>query len=280
MATDRIGRTMQQAPGDDVVVAVDHHRRQLPVAADDQHPAPPPVEPHRHRIVEQMARQHCDVGRLIGLLAFGVEELAQLTARRADEQGGAVDLDRIEAAGRPGHRSASAARPTTVSGVIGRAAHHPLAGGREHLQEPAGHQPAYVMLLVAGEAEGDRLVVEAGALIEVERMPGLREPQPIGHVARAGDDQPLLMDRDASGPPMRLAERLLGPIAGRLAVLQRLEGHAVDARCRSTGSGLTMRICAPVDRDHRSRCVGVEHGLAGDNSDEAPAPRSTRRAAV
>ncbi len=124
------------------------------------------------------------------------------------------------------------------------------------------------MLLVAGEAEADRLVVEPGAGVEVERVAGPGEPQAVRHVARAADHQPLLVDRDAGGPAARLAERLLLPVAGRLAVLQLLQGHAERA-LPVDRIGIDDPDVLALDRDHRVDVVGREHGLAGQQRDEA-----------
>ena len=144
-----------------------------------------------------MARQQRDVRGLVGLLALGVEELAQLAARGADEQGGTVDLDRVDP---PASGPGADARLQLDRTALGRdrgAAHDPLAAGGEDLQQTAGQQAADRVLLVAGEPEADRLVVEARAGVEVERMAGLGEPQAVRQIARAADDQPLLVDRDA-----------------------------------------------------------------------------------
>ena len=144
-----------------------------------------PVEAHRRRGVEEMPRQQRQIGGLIGLLALGIEELPQLAAGCADEQGGTVDLDRVDPARRP---RADPRLQLDRNGLRRdrRAAHDPFAAAGEHLQQAAGHEPADRVLLVAGEPKRDRFVVEAGAGVEVERMagPGRTRADRAGHASR------------------------------------------------------------------------------------------------
>src|SRR3954465_979646 len=80
--------------------------------------------------------------------------------------------------------------------------------------------------------------------------------------------QSFLVDGDAGGPAMRLAERLLHPVAGRLAVRQLLPGHALRPlpidRIPGDHTGL-----APLGRGHGAYVVGIEPRLAGGNGDQA-----------
>ena len=126
------------------------------------------------------------------------------------------------------------------------------------------------MLLVAGEPERDRLVGEAGARVEVERMAGLGEPEPVRQVARAADHQPLLMDGDAGGPAMRLAERLLGPVARRQPVFELRPGRRRDV-------GAVQRVdvedadVAALDPNHRPMLSAVNTGSLVTIATKAPA---------
>ncbi len=67
---------------------------------------------------------------------------------------------------------------------------------------------------------------------------------------------------------MRLAERLLLPVAGGLAVLQLLQRHAVRL-LRVDRVWVDDADVLALDHDDGVDVVGREHGLAGQERDEA-----------
>ena len=208
------------------------------------------------RLDQEVARQQRDVGRLVGLLALGVEELAQLAPGGADEQGGTVDLDRVDpAAGQEPMRVCSST--ATVSGVIGapRTTHSPL------VVNTCSSRPGSRPRMTCCSSPARRKVIASSS----RPVPGskLNGWPVLENQSRSGRSrEPPITSRSwwtatQAGQPRASLNACSCPVAGRPCRSRAARSATPKARCRSTGSTLTMRICVPLSGRSPHRCGRV-----------------------
>ena len=212
-----------------------------------------------------MAGKQGEIVGLIGLLGDREQKLPDLFTVSGSEQSCAVDVPGLD--GMVERRSdPGLAIELDIERGQRHAVDHPLGARGEDLKVPAReHRPDGVDL-IGHDAELDGLAVEPGAEVEIPQIGRLRQPQPVGQIARAADHQPVLVKAGRNRPAAHRREGLLVPIDGGGGAGEGLLANGGDLGRR--GDGGDQNLFA-ADAETQSGMARDEYRRRGGGRDLA-----------